>query len=98
MSPDTSPQKDLPYTKTILTLGILSIFIFLFIGIALGILALLLAKKSQAVYFKHPDAYTVSSFNRIGIGKICASVGLILGGFYVFYRLVHLAFFGSLFV
>lgn len=94
---DTIPQKDLPFSKTILTLGVLSIFIFLFIGIVLGILALLLARKAQAIYYRAPELYTVSSYNRIGIGKICAAVGLILGGFFMFYSLVHLAFFGNLF-
>jgi hypothetical protein len=57
----------------------------------------LLARKARRTYLTDPERYTLSSINRVGIGKICAIVGLILGSFFLFYSLIHYAFFGTLF-
>lgn len=74
------PQQNLPNATAVLVLGILSlVFICPYlslIGIVLGIIAIVLAGKDQALYTAHPTQYTLSSFNNIKAGRICAIIGL----------------------
>ncbi|MDD4602806.1 MAG: CCC motif membrane protein [Bacteroidales bacterium] len=77
------PPENLPNANIILILGILSIVFcwwhFLsFVGIALGIIALIMAKKEMLIYHAQPDRYSLSSMNNVKTGRTCAIIGLIV--------------------
>jgi predicted branched-subunit amino acid permease len=75
--------ENLPNANLILVLGILSIafcwwhFISV-VGIALGLITLILSKKEMALYKGSPGRFTVISFNNIKAGRICAIIGLVI--------------------
>lgn len=76
-------QQNLPNSNTILVLGILSIVfcwwhLVSVVGIIMGILTLVLAKKEMALYNASPQTYTISSLNNVRTGKTCAIIGLII--------------------
>ncbi|MEO8235511.1 MAG: CCC motif membrane protein [Flavobacterium sp.] len=72
-------KRQLPNGTAVLVLGILSILtcccwgIF---GIALGIIALILAKKDMALYAESPELYT--NYKNINTGRILAIIGIVL--------------------
>ncbi|HNY01919.1 MAG TPA: CCC motif membrane protein [Bacteroidales bacterium] len=72
---------NLPNANTVLILGILSILFcwwhFVSVaGMAMGVVALILAHKEFRVYNANPAAYTVSSLNNVRTGRTCAIIGL----------------------
>jgi len=73
-------QQQLPNATAVLVLGILSlVFICPYIslvGIVLGIIALVLASRDQTLYNQNPSAYSLSSFNNLKAGRVCAIIGL----------------------
>ncbi len=77
------PPENLPNSRLILTLGILSIvfcwwhFISL-VGIILGIVALVLARNETLLFQSNPGRYTISSLNNVKTGRTCALIGLII--------------------
>jgi len=76
------PQ-NLPNANLILILGILSIMLcwWHFVsaaGIALGVIALILAGRETRLYHSNPSAYTTSSLNNVRTGRTCALIGLIV--------------------
>ena len=79
-------QQKLPNSTLILVLGILSLVTcccYGFIGLILGIIALVLAKKATALYAENPEGYT--GFQNVKTGKILAIIGVILSAIYVIY-------------
>ncbi len=90
-------QKPLPNATAVLVLGILSIVLCLcygIVGLILGIVALVLAKKDKKLYTEFPGAYTEASFKNMNAGRICAVIGLILSALYVLFYIVLIAAFG----
>lgn len=84
-------QMPVPNSAAILVLGILSIvfcFCYGFIGLVLGIIALVLAGKANAIYNANPTTFTISSFNNLKAGKICAIIGTILSALMLVYVIV----------
>ena len=73
-------QKNLPNSTTVLVLGILSIvfscWYFSVVGIILSIMALVLARKDLLTYYENKPQFTLSSFNNLKAGRICAIIGL----------------------
>ncbi len=81
-------QQKLPNSTLILVLGILSLVTcccYGFIGVILGVIALVLAKKATALYAENPEGYT--GFQNVKTGKILALIGVILGAIYMIYVL-----------
>ena len=72
-------QQPLPNATAALVLGILSIVIC-FVGVVLGIIALVFANKDIKLYNASPESYTAVSYNNLKAGKTCAIIGLILNG------------------
>ena len=71
----------LPYSSTILVLGILSIFMFCITGVislVMGIIALILAQQATRLYHETPRLYTSASFQNVNTGKTCAIIGILL--------------------
>jgi hypothetical protein len=91
-------QIQLPNSTAVLVLGILSIvgcWCFGVIGLTLGIIALALAKTSYLLYIQDPNKYTISSYNNMNAGKICAIIGTSLSGLYIVLFVVKIIFFGA---
>jgi len=89
------PQMSLPNATAVLVLGILSIVMcwcYGVFGIVLGIIALVMAVKSEKTYKTSPMNYTVSSLNNVKAGKICAIIGLSLSVLYLIFIVIAFAF------
>jgi cell division protein FtsX len=75
-------QQNLPNSTTVLVLGILSIIFscwyFSVIGIILGIVTLVLARKDLILYYTNRSLYTLSSYNNLKAGRVCAIIGLVV--------------------
>jgi ABC-type phosphate transport system permease subunit len=79
-------QQPLPNANTVLILGIISIlscFWVTVIGLTLGIIALVMASKSNKLYQQNPNMYTPASYTNLKAGKICAIVGTCLSAIYL---------------
>jgi hypothetical protein len=85
-SGSANPQQvNLPNSTAVLVLGILSIVFICpyisLISIALGIIALVLSSRDQALYNENPSRYLYSSYNNLKAGKVCAIIGLSIAVF-----------------
>lgn len=90
-------QQTLPNATVVLVLGILSIVTcccYGVIGLILGIIALVLAKKDRALYAMNMAAYTESSFKNLNAGRVCAIIGLILNIIYLVISIALVMMFG----
>ncbi|CAM1355487.1 CCC motif membrane protein [Tenacibaculum ascidiaceicola] len=72
-------KQKLPNSSTVTVLGVLSILGSCcfggVLGLILGIVALILAKKAKETYASNPEAYDLGSINT---GRIMAIIGIIL--------------------
>lgn len=92
-------QQALPNAGGILAMGIISIAVcwcYGIVGIALGIIALVLANKSLKLYKENPSAYTEGSYKNVNAGRICAIVGICLSGLTIVFYIIYFAVVGSL--
>ena len=88
-------NQKLPNATAVLVLGILSILTcccYGIIGLILGIIALVLAKKDTAVYNANPQAY--SNYSNLNIGRILAIIGIALSVLYLIMTIWMFATFG----
>lgn len=79
---------DIPHSKTVLVLGVLSIptcFCFGIVGIIIAFFAFHLHKKAILSYTSNSEKYRKTSYNNLKTGKICATVGLTLGLMYLLF-------------
>ncbi len=91
-------KMSVPYSTAVLVLGILSIVgcsVIGFIGLVMGIIALVLAGKGKRIFNENPRIYSISSFNNLKAGQICAIIGIIFSGIYLIYIIIILMIFGS---
>lgn len=91
-------QQQLPNATAILVLGILSIvmcFCYGIFGLALGIIALVLAGKAKALYEEKPEQYTIGSFKNMKAGRVCALIGTILSSLYMAFVIVYVVILGA---
>ncbi len=91
-------QQNLPNSTTVLVLGILSIvfscWYFSIVGVVLSILALVLANRDLSLYYSNESQYTLSSFNNVKAGRICAIIGLAVAIiFFIFFILILVGIF-----
>lgn len=83
-----------PNSTAVLVLGILSIVFFCccygFLGLALGIIALVLANQGLKKYTENPTAYSQGSLGNLKGGRICAIIGVILSAliFVVYFAII----------
>lgn len=72
-------KQKLSNATAVLILGICSILLCLCwgLGIILGIVALVIAKKDLILYYENPSQY--SGFANINTGRILSIIGIILG-------------------
>lgn len=85
----------LPNSGGILAMGIISIVSFCccwgFVGIVLGIIALVLASKANQLYMEEPERYSETSVKNMRAGKTCAIIGLALSSVVIIIAIVALA-------
>ncbi len=76
-------KQKLPNASAVLILGILSILTCCcwgIIGLILGILALVLAKKDMVLYAENPELY--EGYSNINTGRFLAIIGIVLSTIY----------------
>jgi len=89
-------QRNLPNGTAVLVLGILSIVTcccYGFIGLTLGIVALVLAKKDLKLYQESPELYL--NYKNLNIGKILGIIGIILSSIYLISTIYLFVFVGE---
>jgi len=89
-------KQKLPNSNAVLTLGILSILTCCcwgFIGLILGIIALVLAKKDLKIYNQDPELY--AGYSNLNTGKILAIIGVVLSSIYLLFNIYLYAFVGE---
>ena len=87
----------LPNATASLVLGIISIptcFCYGIIGMACGVIAIILGSKAVKLYKSNPGIYNPSSYNNANAGKICGIIGTILSALFLVYIVVVLLFYG----
>lgn len=93
-------QVPVPNATAVLVLGIVSIALcwcYGVVGLACGIIALILSNKGKALYEASPEAYTLSSFNNLKAGRICGIIGLILSALTLVWVVVYVLILGAAF-
>ena len=63
----------------------------------LGIIALVLASKGTTIYKANPNAYSLTSFNNLKAGKICAIIGVVLSAIYLIFFVIYILILGAAF-
>lgn len=89
-------KRNLPNGTAVLVLGILSILTcccYGVIGLTLGIIALVLAKKDLKLYQESPELYL--NYKSINTGKILGIIGIILSSIYLISTIYLFVFVGE---
>ena len=90
-------QPTLPNATAALVLGIISIptcFCYGIIGMACGIIAIILGSKAVKLYKENPGVYNPTSYNNANAGKICGIIGVVLSALFLLYIIIVLVFYG----
>jgi hypothetical protein len=89
-------KQKLPNSTAILVLGILSILTCCcwgIIGLSLGIVAVILAKKDLILYYEKPEQY--EGIANINTGRILAIIGIVLSSIYLLANIYMYAVWGE---
>ncbi len=89
-------KQKLPNATAVLILGILSILTCCcwgIVGLVLGIVALVLAKKDITLYQENPELY--SNYSNINTGRILAIIGIVLSSIYLIWTIYSIVFIGQ---
>ena len=81
-------KQKLPNGNAVLILGILSILTcccYGIVGLILGIVALVLAKKDLQLYNENPEIY--EGYSNLNTGRILAIIGIILSSIYLIFTI-----------
>ena len=82
-----------------MVLGILSIvtcFCYGIIGVILGIIALVIAKKDLQLYRENPEVY--DGYSNLNTGRICAIIGVSIGSVVLVIFIIYLTFIASVMI
>lgn len=93
-------QLPVPNSAAVLVLGIISIALcwcYGIVALTCGIIALVLSNKAIQLYKANPNAYTLSSYNNLKAGRVCAIIGLCLSALMIVYVIIVFAFLGAVF-
>lgn len=91
--------KELPNSTAVLVMGIISLVCFCCIasgiaGIILAIVGLTMANKALKIYAENPEIYTEKSYKNTKAGRVCAIIGICLGGVWVIGVAIYLSIVG----
>ena len=90
-------QPTIPNATAALVLGIISIptcFCYGIIGMACGIIAIILGSKAVKLYKENPGVYNPSSYNNANAGKICGIIGVVMSALFLLYIIIVLVIYG----
>ncbi len=90
---DQVQKQNAPYAVAALVLGICSIVFGCYLGIILGIIGLVMAKKGYAAYNEAPEQYAGEGM--LKAGKITSIIGIVLGGIGIIYFIIVFALYGA---
>lgn len=94
-------QPQAPNATAILILGILSIVLSCLgggiVGLVLGIICLALTGQSKRLIRASAESYDESSIKNVEAGRVCAIIGVCLGGLLMVFWILYVLFFFSLF-
>lgn len=89
-------KQQLPNATATLVLGILSIVLcwtWGIVGIACAIIALVISKKSVALYNQAPDQY--EGYSNLKAGRIMSIIGLALSALYLIFVIIWVVILGA---
>jgi len=90
-----SSKRPLPNATATLILGIASIPLCCCVnglaGIVAAIVALAISAKDKKKYFENPEAYDRGSYKNLNAGRVCAIIGLIMGGLVLISALIAIS-------
>lgn len=94
-TPD-EPVRNLPNATAVLVLGILSILgcCYYGSGLILAIIAIVLGNRDEKLFRMNPAGYTLSSYNNMRAGKVCAIIGIIICSLCALFYIVLVATLG----
>jgi hypothetical protein len=79
-------RQPVPNATTILVMGICSVVLGCFgVGLVMGIIGLVMSKKSKAIYRENPELY--DDYGNVQAGFILSIIGICIGGLSVLYYL-----------
>ena len=89
-------KRNLPNGTAVLVLGIMSIVTcccYGFIGLTLGIIAVVLANKDLKLYQESPELYL--NYKNLSIGKVLGIIGIVLSSFFLIVVIYAVIFVGE---
>lgn len=92
------PLPSIPNSTAVLVLGIISIvtcFCYGVPGLICGIIALVMSNNAFKEYNSNPNAYSITSYNNLNAGRVCAIIGVILSSLYFLWVIFVLVIYGS---
>jgi len=103
---EQAPQGDIPVGKVIkvpvpnsqgiLILGIFSLVTTVccggigFVGLVLGIIAVVMSSKAEQLYAENPAPYTEASYKNVNAGRICGIIGIVINGVLILAGIIYL--------
>ena len=91
----------IPNSQGILILGIFSLVTTFccggigFVGLILGIIAVVMSSKAIDTYEQNPRAYTEGSFKNVNGGRICGIIGIVVNGALILFGIIYLILVGA---
>jgi Trk-type K+ transport system membrane component len=91
----------LPNSQGILILGIFSLITTFccggigFVGLVLGIIAVVMSSKAEQMYKENPAAYTEGSYKNVNAGRICGIIGIVVNGILIIAGIIYLLVIGA---
>ena len=91
----------IPNSQGILILGIFSLVTTFccggigFVGLVLGIIAVVMSSKAEQLYAENPAAYTASSYKNVNAGRICGIIGIVVNGILIIAGIIYLIVVGA---
>ncbi len=91
----------IPNSQGILILGIFSLVTTIccggigFVGLVLGIIAVVMSSKAEQMYAQNPAPYTEASYKNVNAGRICGIIGIVVNGVLILAGIIYLLVFGA---
>ena len=85
-----------PNSQGILILGIFSLVTAIccggigFVGLVLGIIAVVMSSKAEQMYAQNTAAYTEASYKNVNAGRICGIIGIVINGVLILAGIIYL--------
>lgn len=86
----------LPHAISAMVCGIVSLVVTAYMGWIMAIVALNLWKKAKEEWLANPGKYSETSFKMANAGRICGTIGLIVGLVFMVYWIVYILFIVSI--